>query len=84
MPKRSVFLNGRKTSVSLEAQFWDCIKGIAAREALTVSGLISRIDRERSSANLSSTLRLFVLEDVRAHIDPGLRTGGPAHSPGGA
>jgi len=84
MRKRSVFLNGRKTSISLETQFWECIKRIAARDALSVSGLIARIDRERNGSNLSSAVRLFVLRDVRSQIEPPSQAGVPAEHMSGA
>lgn len=75
MRKRSVLLHGRKTSLSLEAQFWDCLKQIADREGLTLSGLVARIDDQREWANLSSAVRLFVLHDLQARIDPAVRFG---------
>ena len=74
MFKRSVMLHGRKTSVSLEAEFWHCLKQIAARERLSVSALISRIDGDRQG-NLSSAVRLFVLQDLQLRINAGLRFG---------
>jgi len=78
MRKRSVLLHGRKTSLSLEAQFWDCLRQIAERENVSISALIARIDRERQWANLSSAVRLFVLHDLQARIDPARRFGQPA------
>jgi len=62
--KRSVIVAGHKTSVSLEAPFWDEITAIAASREMSVSALISDIDGRRNG-NLSSALRLFVLEDLR-------------------
>jgi predicted DNA-binding ribbon-helix-helix protein len=55
----------RKTSVSLEEEFWLILKQIAQKNACTVSQLVSNIDESRSSGNLSSTLRLFVLAQFR-------------------
>ena len=66
--KRSVMLHGHKTSVSLEAEFWDCLKRIAARKRLRVSALIMRIDADRNGTNLSSAIRLFVLQDLEARL----------------
>jgi predicted DNA-binding ribbon-helix-helix protein len=66
--KRSVMLHGHKTSVSLEAEFWDNLKRIAARKRLRVSALIMRIDADRDSTNLSSAIRLFVLQDLQARL----------------
>ena len=68
--KRSIKIAGHKTSVSLEEPFWDALKALAAREGLTLSALIERVDRERGDGgapgNLSSALRLHVLERLRA------------------
>lgn len=59
--KRSVVLNGHKTSVSLEEAFWTGLKEIAFSRRQTVADLVSAIDRERKTGNLSSALRLYVL-----------------------
>ena len=59
--KRSVVIDGRKTSVSIEDDFWDNLKEIAHQQHKTVSELVARIDEERKTANLSSVIRLFVL-----------------------
>jgi predicted DNA-binding ribbon-helix-helix protein len=68
--KRSVKIAGHKTSVSLEAEFWDTLKAIAAREGMSLAALIERIDAARAAAggadNLSSALRLHVLAYLRA------------------
>lgn len=63
--KRSVVIGGHKTSVSLEEPFWTEVRAIANAEQMTVSSLLRRIDRERSNANLSSAIRVYVLEHVR-------------------
>ena len=60
--KRSVRVDGRNTSVTLEDAFWNSLKEIADSRGQTLPYLISRIDAERKSANLSSNLRVFVLE----------------------
>ena len=62
MSKKSIVVGGRKTSVSLEGEFWRGIKDIAGEEGVPVSDLITRIDAARTHANLSSALRLFVLD----------------------
>ena len=59
--KRSVEINGHKTSISLEDAFWNSLQEIAHQRNETVSQLVARIDAERKAANLSSVLRLFVL-----------------------
>ena len=63
--KRSVVIGGHKTSVSLEEPFWTEVRAIANAEQITVSSLLRRIDRERTNANLSSAIRVYVLEHVR-------------------
>jgi predicted DNA-binding ribbon-helix-helix protein len=62
--KRSVVIAGHKTSVSLEEPFWEELAAIAAQRAISVSALIGEVDRTRDS-NLSSALRLLVLDDLR-------------------
>jgi predicted DNA-binding ribbon-helix-helix protein len=63
--KRSVILNDRKTSVSLEEPFWLELKSIAAERKVALGDLISMIDADRKQPNLSSALRLFVLATYR-------------------
>jgi predicted DNA-binding ribbon-helix-helix protein len=60
--KRSIVVGGHKTSVSLEDAFWKRLKEIAGRRHLSVSDLIGRIDSDRENSNLSSAIRLFVLD----------------------
>ena len=59
--KRSIVLAGHKTSVSLEDAFWEGLKDIAKTKRKTLSDLVSGIDLDRERGNLSSALRLFVL-----------------------
>ena len=63
--KRSIFLAGRRTSVSLENEFWTALKEIAGDHHVTLSELVSCIDKQRQHGNFSSALRLFVLEYYR-------------------
>ena len=64
--KRSIVINGHKTSISLEDAFWSKVKAIAAERNLSLSELISLVDHERGEVgNLSSALRLFVLARYR-------------------
>jgi predicted DNA-binding ribbon-helix-helix protein len=60
--KHSVVVAGHRTSVSLEDAFWQALKAIAAQEGVSLAALIARVDAERGEANLSSALRVFVLE----------------------
>ncbi|MBN8967315.1 MAG: ribbon-helix-helix domain-containing protein [Rhizobiales bacterium] len=63
--KRSVVIDGHKTSVSLEDAFWISLKDIALHQGITLSMQISSIDQMRQTGNLSSAIRLFVLEHFR-------------------
>jgi predicted DNA-binding ribbon-helix-helix protein len=63
--KRCIVLHGRKTSVSLEDVFWNSLREIAAREGMSASELVAGIDRARERHNLSSAIRLFVLNEYR-------------------
>jgi predicted DNA-binding ribbon-helix-helix protein len=64
--KRSVVIDGRKTSVSLEEPFWQAVQAIAAAERTPVASLLRKIDHDRQLPNLSSAIRIFVLDQVRA------------------
>jgi predicted DNA-binding ribbon-helix-helix protein len=66
--KRSVAISGHKTSVSLEEPFWREVKEIAHGRDMTLSQLISMIEAERQRGNLSSAIRLFVLEFYRRQL----------------
>ena len=66
--KRSVVVAGHKTSVSLEDAFWKGLKEIAAERHMTLSELVGAIDSEREYGNLSSALRLFVLDFYRTQL----------------
>ena len=63
--KRSVFIGPRKTSITLETSFWGALKEIAASQSLTVGQVVTRIDADRQHANLSSAVRLYVLDHYR-------------------
>ena len=67
--KRSIVVAGHKTSVSLEEAFWKGLKDIAADQRMTLSDLVGAIDSERQHGNLSSAIRLFVLEHYQANCD---------------
>lgn len=66
--KRSIVIAGHKTSVSLEDAFWKCLKEIAGNREKTLSDLVASIDTDRHAGNLSSAIRLFVLDHYRAQI----------------
>jgi predicted DNA-binding ribbon-helix-helix protein len=64
--KRSIVIAGHKTSVSLEDAFWRGLKEIAGGRDMTLSDLVSSIDSDRRHGNLSSAIRLFVLDFYRS------------------
>jgi predicted DNA-binding ribbon-helix-helix protein len=63
--KRSVVVNGKKTSASIEQSFWLALIEIAHLKKVTLGALVSQIDQERQHSNLSSCIRLFVLDFYR-------------------
>lgn len=64
--KRSIVVAGHKTSVSLEEAFWNGMKEISSARNLTLSELVGEIDGQRKQGNLSSAIRLFVLDHYRS------------------
>jgi predicted DNA-binding ribbon-helix-helix protein len=67
--KRSIVIAGHKTSVSVEDAFWTALKDIAASRDTTVAELVATIDAGRRHGNLSSAIRLFVLDHFRTRTD---------------
>ncbi|MHA1189245.1 MAG: ribbon-helix-helix domain-containing protein [Alphaproteobacteria bacterium] len=65
MNKRSIRINGHATSVSLEDAFWDELRSMAEERGQTVPALIAELDKRRTGNNLSSALRLAVLDHLR-------------------
>jgi predicted DNA-binding ribbon-helix-helix protein len=70
--KRSLVIAGHRTSVSLEDAFWRRLRALAAERGLSLNGLAAMIDASRDGANLSSAIRVFVLEaeGTRSGRDP--------------
>jgi predicted DNA-binding ribbon-helix-helix protein len=66
--KRSVVLHRHKTSISLESSFWKSLCEIADQKQMIVSRLAQQIDDERTDGNLSSAIRIFVLNHLRAQL----------------
>lgn len=66
--KRSVVLSGHATSVSLEPEFWDALKAIAASRTIALNALINEIDQQRAG-NLSSALRIYVLQNLQDRLE---------------
>jgi predicted DNA-binding ribbon-helix-helix protein len=69
--KRSIVVAGHKTSVSLEDAFWNGLKEIIRERHMTLSELVAEIDAQRQLGNLSSAIRLFVLDFYRTQLSYG-------------
>lgn len=63
--KRSVTIAGHRTSLSLEPEFWDALNGLATARDMSLAGLVAAIDEARGRTNLSSALRVAVLQATR-------------------
>ena len=68
--KRSIVVAGHKTSDSLEEAFWNGMKEISGLRNMTLSELVGEIDSNRQQGNLSSAIRLFVLDYFRTRTTP--------------
>jgi predicted DNA-binding ribbon-helix-helix protein len=67
--KRSIEIHGRQTSLNIEEAFWTALQKIAASENVRPSDLVAAIDKERHHLNLSSAVRLFVLDHYRTKVE---------------
>ena len=67
--KRSIAIAGHATSISLEPEFWQALKVLAAQHGQSLAALIAAIDRDREG-NLSSALRVFVLKSLQVAAGP--------------
>ncbi len=67
--KRSVSLAGHSTSLSVEEEFWDALKDIAQARERSVTRLLTEIDAERGDRNLSSAVRVFILNELQLGQD---------------
>ena len=67
MRKRSVTIDGHRTSISLEDAFWTELSALSQARGLSLNALVAEIDRERTKeqTNLSSALRVYVLQEVK-------------------
>ncbi|MEL7047980.1 MAG: ribbon-helix-helix domain-containing protein [Pseudomonadota bacterium] len=63
--KRSFTIKGHRTSVSLEDEFWDCLKELADVRGISTAALVTKIDAERAQVGLSSAVRTFILKEIR-------------------
>ncbi|MES2905874.1 MAG: ribbon-helix-helix domain-containing protein [Pseudomonadota bacterium] len=68
MKKRSVTIAGHRTSISLEEPFWDALREMAESRGQTLAGKIGMIDKKRGHANLSSAIRLHILDFYRKSL----------------
>lgn len=66
--KRSVRIAGHPTSISLEDAFWEALREIASNRQVRLSELVEQIDAERSSQNLSSAIRVYVLGSFKEQL----------------
>ena len=62
--KRSLVIAGHRTSVSLEESFWTALTGLAAGRGQSIASVVAEIDAARAGANLSSAIRVSLLEDA--------------------
>ncbi len=76
--KRSFAIKGHRTSISLEAPFWEALKEAAGQDGKALAQLISEIDDSRGTSGLSSAVRIWLLERYRAQASGAL---GPAAKP---
>jgi predicted DNA-binding ribbon-helix-helix protein len=68
--KRSLVIAGHRTSISIEDAFWRRLRRIATKRGQSLNGLAATVDASRGDANLSSAIRVFVLEaEGHAHPD---------------
>ena len=72
--KRSFTIEGHRTSISLEAAFWEALKDVAKAKRMPVAQLVQVIDRERDAGGLSSAVRIWLLAYFRS--------GSAGHVPG--
>ena len=72
--KRSVVIAGRKTSISLEDEFWNGLKAIAHHHRRTLSAVVGEIDQKRQG-NLSSAIRVFVFGNLCGQVPTGASEG---------
>lgn len=68
MKKRSVRVSGHNTSITLEDEFWGELQNISMRLDLSINEMISIIDAQQKSDNLSSAIRLYILKDMKARL----------------
>lgn len=80
MKKHSLVIMGHQTSVSLEEPFWSALKEIAEKEKVKVCELITKLDMQRSG-NLSSAIRIYVLEYLQKQLQKRKKQKKPKENP---
>jgi len=66
MIKRSVVIAGQhSTSITLEKEFMEELLFIAKKENKTINELVTEIDKNRNTSNLSSAIRIFILQQIK-------------------
>ena len=68
MLKRSLTIAGHRTSIALEPEFWQALEALAAERGVALAALVRQIDEARAQPNLSSALRVAVLEWYRGRL----------------
>ena len=76
MIKRSMTINGHRTSISLESDFWDALRRISIHKNCSLARLVADIDIQRSNklgtepavGGLSSAIRLYILAELTAIV----------------
>ena len=63
--KRSFNIAGHRTSISLEAPFWDALRELAVADGISMAQFVARIDTARGPTNLSSAVRVHILDCYR-------------------
>ena len=76
--KRSVLIAGHKTSVSLEDAFWKALHEIAVERGTSLTDLLASIDGQREHDNMSSAIRLFILDHYRKRLAEEITARGPS------
>ncbi len=69
--KRSFAIKGHRTSISLEAPFWEALKEAAAEDGIAIAALVAEIDKARGTSGLSSAVRIWLLHRFRTQAKRG-------------
>lgn len=77
--KRSFSLSGHRTSISLEAAFWEALREAAVADGVSMTSIVGQIDKARGDAGLSGAVRVWVLEYYRSRSRAG--TAGAVEAP---